>query len=106
MTFISGDLGGMRNPDLAVGKLHMVGSVGMDISRPVRQGQSEVIRRPWKFPTPSDLDIAQKWRSSLERTLKAQDFEDMVLSDWSSERSMIKSKLHSTPSCWQKDPAA
>ena len=80
-------LGGMRNPDLAVNKLHMVKSVGNDIGRawnhfikenPEALKIAEAYGGPNCEPHP---EIGKLWTQTLEKILKAKDFEDVVVKE-------------------------
>ena len=98
-------LGGMRNPDIAVSKLHMVASVGMDISRAWNrfiQEHPQALRIAETYGGPDcepDVGVAQAWRATLERMLKAKDFEDVVIREQYEFRSPLNTKLLAA---WQR----
>ena len=93
-------LGGMRNPDLTVAKMHLVRSVGADISRAWNHFLEE---------HPRAVDIAEKygganceppdpylgyaWMKVLENILKAKDFKDVVVKEEFEFNSPLNTKL-------------
>ena len=92
-------LGGMRNPDLAVNKLHMVKSVGNDIGRawnhfikenPEALKISEAYGGPNCEPHP---EIGKLWTQTLEKILKAKDFEDVVVKEEFEFNTPLNTKL-------------
>ena len=80
-------LGGMRNPDLAVAKMHLVRKVGADISRAwnhfIQQNPKalEIAETYGGGNCQPDEAIGKAWTKVMERLLKAKDFDDVVVKE-------------------------
>jgi hypothetical protein len=98
-------LGGMRNPDVAVSKLHMVASVGMDISRAWNRfikDNPKALDIASTYGGPDckpDLETANNWRATLEKMLKAKEFEDVIIREDYEFRTPLNTKLLAA---WQR----
>ena len=80
-------LGGMRNPDLAVKKMHMVRTVGADISRAWKHFLAqhpkaiEIAENYGGGNCAPDTEVGEVWTRTLEKLLKAKDFDDIVMKE-------------------------
>ena len=98
-------LGGMRNPDVSVSKLHMVASVGMDISRAWNRfikDNPKALDIAVTYGGPDckpDLETANNWRAALEKMLKAKEFEDVIIREDYEFRTPLNTKLLAA---WQR----
>ena len=98
-------LGGMRNPDVSVSKLHMVASVGMDISRAWNRfikDNPKALDIAATYGGPDckpDLETANNWRAALEKMLKAKEFEDVIIREDYEFRTPLNTKLLAA---WQR----
>jgi hypothetical protein len=92
-------LGGMRNPDLAVRKMHMVRTVGADISRAwnyfleEHPKALEIAENYGGGNCAPDPEVGEAWTKTLEKLLKAKEFDDVVMKEEFEFTSPLNAKL-------------